>query len=222
MAKNGRPKLWVFDAMLTIRQAQIDAMDQAGAAARAAAVGDHLAASGAPDDAVARGVQLVNIAGVTGQENIARLLDAVSTAEGIPAALPRPALAILLAKGEAPQAKLAKIENWAAAGKPTGAAPLAPLPSAAPGGTGSAQVQACPFAAQHWIEIEMLDEEDAPVPWLAYVVVLPDSTRASGYLDGDGYARIRGLALAGTCQISFPEIDKDAWSAIDSCAERAV
>lgn len=62
-----------------------------------------------------------------------------------------------------------------------------------------------------WIEIELLDEEGNPVPGEKYEIDLPDGTLAKGSLDGDGFARVDGV-LPGNCQVSFPELDKEAWS----------
>ena len=61
-----------------------------------------------------------------------------------------------------------------------------------------------------WIEIELVDEEDEPVPGEKYEVKLPDGSVAKGTLDGDGFARIEGID-PGTCEITFPNLDKDAW-----------
>jgi type VI secretion system secreted protein VgrG len=62
-----------------------------------------------------------------------------------------------------------------------------------------------------WIEIEMVDEEDQPVTGQRYEITLPDGeTVASGTLDHKGFARVDGID-PGTCQITFPDLDKDAW-----------
>jgi type VI secretion system secreted protein VgrG len=81
-------------------------------------------------------------------------------------------------------------------------------------------VQTKPFKPQEqagedqptsWIEIELVDMEDEPVPGEAYEITLPDGqTVASGTLDEKGFARIDGIE-PGTCKISFPKLDKDAW-----------
>jgi len=64
---------------------------------------------------------------------------------------------------------------------------------------------------KHWIEIELLDEEDQPVPGEPYRITLPDgSTLASGTLDDRGRARVDHI-VAGTCQVTFPSLDQDAW-----------
>ncbi|MFZ4573571.1 MAG: hypothetical protein ACOYN0_04190 [Phycisphaerales bacterium] len=62
-----------------------------------------------------------------------------------------------------------------------------------------------------WIEIELIDEADQPVPGEAYKVTLPDgSTVAEGTLDHKGFARIEGID-PGTCKVTFPRLDKEAW-----------
>ena len=62
-----------------------------------------------------------------------------------------------------------------------------------------------------WIEIELVDEEGKPVPGEAYEVTLPDGTQvASGSLDHKGFKRIEGID-PGSCKITFPRLDKDAW-----------
>ncbi len=62
-----------------------------------------------------------------------------------------------------------------------------------------------------WIEIELVDEEDNPVPGEKYKVILPDGkTVAEGTLDEKGFARVEGID-PGTCKITFPNLDKDAW-----------
>ena len=61
-----------------------------------------------------------------------------------------------------------------------------------------------------WIEIELVDEEDNPVPGEKYKVTLPDGSVAQGTLDENGFVHIGGID-PGTCQITFPDLDKDAW-----------
>ena len=64
-----------------------------------------------------------------------------------------------------------------------------------------------------WIEIELVDEEKNPVPGEKYKITLPDGKVAQGTLDIEGFARVEGFD-PGTCQISFPNLDKDAWEKI--------
>jgi type VI secretion system secreted protein VgrG len=62
-----------------------------------------------------------------------------------------------------------------------------------------------------WIEIKLVDEENNPVPGRAYSITLPDGeTVAEGTLDEEGFARVDGID-PGSCQITFPDLDKDAW-----------
>jgi type VI secretion system secreted protein VgrG len=65
-----------------------------------------------------------------------------------------------------------------------------------------------------WIEIELVDEEDKPVPGMAYRITLPDGeTVAEGTLDEKGLARVEGIE-PGSCKVTFPTLDKDAWEAL--------
>ncbi|GAC19603.1 hypothetical protein [Paraglaciecola arctica] len=61
-----------------------------------------------------------------------------------------------------------------------------------------------------WVEFELLDEEDSPVPGEKYEIELPDGKVAKGTLDGDGFARIDGIK-PGECKVCFPEYDKESW-----------
>ena len=62
-----------------------------------------------------------------------------------------------------------------------------------------------------WIEIVMVDEQGNPVPGMSYSITLPDGeTVAEGSLDDKGFARVDGID-PGTCQITFPDLDKEAW-----------
>lgn len=62
-----------------------------------------------------------------------------------------------------------------------------------------------------WIEIKMVDEQGDPVTGEPYSITLPDGeTVASGTLDEKGFARIDGID-PGTCQITFPQRDTEAW-----------
>lgn len=63
----------------------------------------------------------------------------------------------------------------------------------------------------HWVSIKLVDEEGNPVPGVAYEIELPDGTKAKGKLDDYGGARYDGLAAAGQCKVTFPELDKDVW-----------
>jgi len=62
-----------------------------------------------------------------------------------------------------------------------------------------------------WIEIELVDKKNKPVPGEPYRVILPDGrTAAEGTLDDKGFARVDGIE-PGTCRITFPNLEKQAW-----------
>jgi hypothetical protein len=62
-----------------------------------------------------------------------------------------------------------------------------------------------------WIEIEMLDEKKRPVPGQAFRIILSDNQSVvEGTLNEKGFYRVEGID-SGTCKITFPDLDKDAW-----------
>jgi hypothetical protein len=61
-----------------------------------------------------------------------------------------------------------------------------------------------------WISIELIGENDEPIPSEPYRIELPDGTTRSGRLDAQGRARIDGLD-PGSCRITFPDLDEAAW-----------
>jgi len=66
-----------------------------------------------------------------------------------------------------------------------------------------------------WIEIELVDEEDEPIPGEKYEVTLPDGSVAQGTLDEKGFARVEGFETGDKpCKVCFPNLDKDAWKTI--------
>jgi hypothetical protein len=64
-----------------------------------------------------------------------------------------------------------------------------------------------------WIEIQLVGEDDRPVRGQKYQITLPDGTVKEGVTDSEGLARLEGIE-PGTCQVTFPELDKDAWEAV--------
>ncbi len=64
-----------------------------------------------------------------------------------------------------------------------------------------------------WIEIELVGEDDEPIPGETYRITLPDESVAEGTLDEKGFARVEGFEK-GTCKVCFPNLDKDAWEKI--------
>ena len=73
----------------------------------------------------------------------------------------------------------------------------------------------------HWIEIEMVGEDDSPVPLLLYEVKLPDGKVVQGCLDDQGFGRVDRIATPGVCQVSFPEFDRDVWADVSTRASTA-
>jgi type VI secretion system secreted protein VgrG len=62
-----------------------------------------------------------------------------------------------------------------------------------------------------WIEIQLNDEDGKPIPGEPYKITLPDGTTiADGTLDDKGFARVDNID-PGTCQVTFPNLDKDTW-----------
>jgi len=62
-----------------------------------------------------------------------------------------------------------------------------------------------------WIELEMVYESNGkPVAGVPFEMKLPDGTTASGTTDEKGVARVEGID-PGSCQITFPYLDKEAW-----------
>jgi hypothetical protein len=66
---------------------------------------------------------------------------------------------------------------------------------------------------KHWIEIQLVGEDNKPIAGEPYKITLPDGTVDSGTLDEKGSARVDGID-AGTCQVTFPNRDKDAWQSL--------
>ena len=61
-----------------------------------------------------------------------------------------------------------------------------------------------------WIEIKLVDENNDPVPGERYRVETPDGKISEGTLDQNGFARVNHIK-PGTCKVTFPKLDKDAW-----------
>lgn len=68
---------------------------------------------------------------------------------------------------------------------------------------------------EHWIAIELVGEDDEPVPGARYEITLPDGKLIRGRLDAQGRAEVSGIEQPGMAQISFVELDQDAWEPLD-------
>ena len=75
-------------------------------------------------------------------------------------------------------------------------------------------VAECPRANDCWIEIELVGEDDRPVPNTAYKIVLPTGKEHIGKTDANGRARVTGFPR-GSCEISFTDLDSDCWQLIE-------
>jgi len=73
-----------------------------------------------------------------------------------------------------------------------------------------------PTVETTWIEIELVNADDDPVPDQEYKVALPDGTEQTGNLDSDGKAMIRDITQKGDCVVSFPGLDAAAWDTAGS------
>lgn len=93
---------------------------------------------------------------------------------------------------------------------------LTPTRHHAPSSSGPAmtpsQIARSQVKAQHWIEIQLVDEDGAGIPGADYVIVTPDNERHSGVTGKNGIARLDDIP-PGQCRITFPELDRDAWRA---------
>ena len=63
--------------------------------------------------------------------------------------------------------------------------------------------------SRNWIEIELVDQQGAPVAGATYVVKGPDGKEVLGTLDDKGKARLEGLDR-GNCVVKFPG-HNDSW-----------
>ncbi len=63
-------------------------------------------------------------------------------------------------------------------------------------------------AAAHWVEFELLDGGE-PAAGVRYELRLPGRV-ARGELNSRGKVRVEGIAQAGTCTITFPDLDAEA------------
>lgn len=86
-----------------------------------------------------------------------------------------------------------------------------------------AHVQLCKAAGEagdklrlrSWIAIQLLGEDDSPIPNEKYAVLLPGGTVVTGTLDAEGLAKVENIP-SGMCSVSFPDLDKDAWTPVEA------
>lgn len=71
-------------------------------------------------------------------------------------------------------------------------------------------IQACETEAT-WIDIELVGEDDEPIPNVRFEVFKPDGTLlGKGRLDENGCGGFQNIDQ-GDYEVCFPELDQDAW-----------
>lgn len=67
-----------------------------------------------------------------------------------------------------------------------------------------------PKTKKAWIEIILVDDEGKPMPGVRYRITPPGGTPKEGRLNEHGQAGLYEIE-PGSCKITFPDLDKDAW-----------
>ena len=74
----------------------------------------------------------------------------------------------------------------------------------------------CPYAKVKpvvtWLEIALVGEDKSPIPSMKYRVKLPNAEIVQGFLNKQGKARIENIPSPGECEVTFPDLDTDAWA----------
>jgi hypothetical protein len=63
-----------------------------------------------------------------------------------------------------------------------------------------------------WIDIQLVDQDNRPIPGEKYQLKLTDGSTREGILDGEGRVRVTDIP-PGSCQVCFPEFDGGEWRA---------
>ncbi|HEY7215508.1 MAG TPA: peptidoglycan-binding domain-containing protein [Thermoanaerobaculia bacterium] len=69
-----------------------------------------------------------------------------------------------------------------------------------------------------WIKVKLVGEDSAPIPNQNYEIKLPGGKLLTGTLNEKGSVRLDGIP-PGACEVSFPDLDKDAWVRMKSQAQ---
>lgn len=64
---------------------------------------------------------------------------------------------------------------------------------------------------QHWLEIQLLGEDDNGIPGMLCAVTLANGQVIERRTDRFGLVRIEGLTSTSPCSVSFPALDTEAW-----------
>ena len=59
-------------------------------------------------------------------------------------------------------------------------------------------------------EIELVGEDDEPIPGERYRLTFSDDSVKKGTLDQNGFVRVDRIP-PGDCKLTFPDLDKEAW-----------
>lgn len=60
----------------------------------------------------------------------------------------------------------------------------------------------------------MVGEDGKPICWEEYNITLPNGQLVRGYLDDRGMAKVENIPNPGTCTVTFPRLDEEAWKKI--------
>lgn len=63
----------------------------------------------------------------------------------------------------------------------------------------------------HWVEVQLIGEDDEAISGARCKIVLPNGRAIIRTTDRFGLVRIDGVEDAGSCEISFPDLDSEAW-----------
>ncbi len=75
-------------------------------------------------------------------------------------------------------------------------------------------VEPCPRATDHWIEINLVDDEGKPVAGEPYALWTPGASQPlRGTLDGNGHLRLEHLP-PGMCKVVFPDREPLWWQPV--------
>ena len=65
-------------------------------------------------------------------------------------------------------------------------------------------------AGTHWIEFQLVDQDNHPVPGEPYKVLLPDQSIMTGTVDNNGKVRFESI-VSGQASICFTGMDEKEW-----------
>ena len=75
---------------------------------------------------------------------------------------------------------------------------------------GASKTSEKPKAKKAWVEIILVDAEGKPMPGVKYRITPPGGKPVEGTLNQYGQAGLYQIE-PGSCKITFPDLDKEAW-----------